>query len=312
LVSQKKIGMRKNILIVVLVFSNLVALGWAFTLQAQRATAELGNRHEPLAGKTADARPVPVASTVPASPAHSVAAAPPALAPAAEDGALAENTSGKLMDDTVMRLNDPQVMKELTAQYRAQVERRYGELFKNLNLSPTELEHFKQLLVDTMTLKYDVFAAAKEKGAMGTKEFGDMLSQEKNRLAGQIKTALGEDGYRKYSEFLQSQAQRNVVNLVQQSLAFSATPLTPQQQVQLLQTVATTGPQPRATSATGGATAPVPNASGLITRETITQARAFLSDTQVRALALLGQEQQAALRLRLALQQSAVASAKKP
>jgi hypothetical protein len=86
----------------------------------------------------------------------------------------------------------PEVRRAAIEQWRAQAAGFYAQLFKNLNLSPAQIEEFKDLSA---------------LGALGTENLPDggvfLYSTGGDRRAAetQIHALLGDDGFRQYREF---------------------------------------------------------------------------------------------------------------
>ena len=218
----------------------------------------------------------------------------------------------------------PEVQKLMALQQKAGLDGRYSSLFKQLQLSPADLEKFKSLLVEKQSAVMDVMAAARAEGLTGREnrdEIRQLVQQAQTDVDNNIRTTLGDAAYAQYQGYEATQPERTVVSQLEQRLSYSATPLTDAQSQQLVQTLATTAAANGNTTRNnggqgvvvsfGGATAAFGGGGGTqITTDAITQAQSYLSAQQVAALQALQQEQQAsaALRQQLRANQGGTAS----
>jgi hypothetical protein len=225
-------------------------------------------------------------------------------------------------------LQSPEVQKLLAIQQKSQLDARYATLFKNLNLSPEQLEKFKGLLLERQASRMDVMAAARDQGIdprTDQKGFRALMDSAQADIDTSIKAAIGDNAFAQYKSYEQTAPQRGTVNQLQQSLSYTATPLTSEQSDKLVQILAQTVPQrvaaangqPAAAGDTGGGgggrlqfmggglgggggggqTSP-------ITNETITLAQGVLTAPQVAALQQLQQAQLAQQQVGQLLRQS--------
>jgi len=223
------------------------------------------------------------------------------------DNSAARNAVGpesNLLSKALDRLSRPEVENLRKTQLRAQVDRYYAALFSGLNVSPEQMAKFKDLLVEKQLARFDSIAAANHEGVTDPVELGRLVAGAQADLNKEIKSTLGDEAYAQYQGFLQTQVQRNVVNLLQQSLAYSATPLSSAQADQMVQILAQTGPSSGNAIQNNGSSANA-NPRALITSATIAQAQTVLSPPQIQMLQELQKEQMAAQQLRLLLQRQA-------
>jgi hypothetical protein len=201
-------------------------------------------------------------------------------------------------------MDNPEVQRLLATQQRGALDARYAALFKSLNLSPAQLEQFKNLLVEKRTAVADVMAAARSQGLTGREnrdELRALVQNAQNEVDASIRASIGDAAYAQYQNFEQTQAQRSVVTQLQQRLSYSGTPLNDAQSEQLVQVLATTTEQ-RNPSAGGVRTAAGRIGFGgsggaQITDQAVAQASTVLDGAQVQALQQLQQEQQAQAQL---------------
>lgn len=201
-------------------------------------------------------------------------------------------------------MDDPEVQRLMAMQQRGALDARYAALFKSLNLSPAQLEQFKNLLVEKRTAVADVMAAARSQGLTGRENRDELRALVQNAQAevdASIRASIGDAAYAQYQGFEQTQAQRNVVSQLQQRLSYTDAPLTDTQTEQLVQVLATAteSSNPRAATVRTPAGRIGFGGSGgaQITDAALTQAASVLSASQQQALQQLQAEQQAQAQL---------------
>lgn len=209
-------------------------------------------------------------------------------------------------------MNSPEVQQLMAMQQKAGLDGRYAALFKRLNLSPGELEQFKNLLVEKQSAVMDVFAAARSQGLGGRDnrdEIRQLVQDTQAEIDESIRSAIGEAAYAQYKGYETTLPHRGVVDQLGQRLSYSTTPLSEIQADQLVQILAATAPVGNA-GARNQVTTPMIAAfprsgagtMGLgggarITDEAVAQSQGVLSGPQLAALQSLQQEQQAAAQL---------------
>ncbi|MBI2512793.1 MAG: hypothetical protein HYV96_12515 [Opitutae bacterium] len=201
-------------------------------------------------------------------------------------------------------MDNPEVQRLLATQQRGALDARFAALFKSLNLSPAQLEQFKNLLVEKRTAVADVMAAARSQGLTGRENRDELRALVQNAQAevdANIRATIGDAAYSQYQNFEQTQSQRNVVSQLQQRLSYSDAPLTDAQSEQLVQMLAATTDQ-KNPSAGGVRTAAGRIGFGgsggaQITDAAVAQSSSVLSAAQVQALQQLQAEQQAQAQL---------------
>ncbi|MEI6051237.1 MAG: hypothetical protein WCQ44_00920, partial [Opitutaceae bacterium] len=131
--------------------------------------------------------------------------------------------------DIMAALQKPEIQRLLATQQKAQLDARYASLFKNLNLTPAQLEKFKNLLVERQTSMMDVMTAAREQGInprTDPKGFQQLIAGTQGEIDASIKAAIGDNAYSQYKNFDQTAPQRGTTDQLSQRLSYSATPLT--------------------------------------------------------------------------------------
>lgn len=219
---------------------------------------------------------------------------------------------GNMAANFMAMMDKPEIQKLMAVTQRAALDSRYATLFKNLNLTPAQLEQFKNLLVEKQTAVTDALAAARAQGInprSDPEDFQKLVADAQAESDASIKATLGDAAYAQYQQYQQTLPQRNVVNQLSQSLSYTSTPLTADQTEQMVQILAANTPStttnngnnPRATVAAafgvgfGGAfNSPISNSA-------IAQSATVLAPPQVQALQQLQATQQAQAQLTQAM-----------
>ncbi|HUL52131.1 MAG TPA: hypothetical protein VLT83_01855 [Opitutaceae bacterium] len=202
-------------------------------------------------------------------------------------------------------LENPEFNRLWTTQQKALLDGRYAALFKNLNLSPADLDKFKGLLVDKQNAMMDVMAAARDQGLnpRNPDDRAQIASLEQTAQAqvdANIRQALGDTQFAQYQNYEQTLPQRNVVNQLAQTLSYTGAPLQPYQVDQLVNILAANAPA-RSQGSGGwmgmvgpmGAGALFTARDAPITDTAVTQAQSVLTSPQLAALQQLQTQQQA-------------------
>lgn len=207
---------------------------------------------------------------------------------------------------------NPDAQKLIALQQKASLDGRYSSLFKQLQLSPANLEKFKDLLVEKQSSMMDVMAAARAQGLSprdNRDEFRQLVQNAQNEVDNTIRATLGDNVYAHYQSYEATAPQRAIVSQLDQRLSYSSSPLTDSQSQQLVQILAQTAPANTNADRSGGAAGGFAGVGGghggafnggatPITANAVTQAQGILSTQQVSALQALQQEQQASAQLR--------------
>jgi len=241
-----------------------------------------------------------VASLKPKDP----AAVPNPDEPAAPDDLRGNRRAGPNFREMMER---PEMQRLLAVQQKAGLDNRYSSLFKDLSLTPEQLDKFKDLLVEKRTAVMDVMSAARQQGInprTDPEAFQKLVADAQAEIDGTIRATLGDAGFAQYENYEKTMPQRATVSQLEQRLSYSSTPLTTQQTDQMISILATTSPArnnanglpaPLTALGAGIATTFGGGAGGgsKITDATINQAMGVLAGPQIDALKQLQQEQQA-------------------
>lgn len=199
------------------------------------------------------------------------------------------------------RMQDPAFQAQQIARARANLDTRYADLFRRLNLPPAQLEQLKSLLVERDTAAMDVMAAAVAAGINPREDgrsIGRLINQAQNEINASIEQVLGPEAYANLQTYQQTAPQRQTVSQLEQRLSYTATPLTAAQSEQLVNVLARTAStgdasgQRGTTFRPGGPVFNFGNAP--LTDEAIAQAAGILAPAQLDALRELQAAQAAA------------------
>lgn len=235
--------------------------------------------------------------------------------PSAESGRAVASAQAVIKADTGLTpfenailsiLTDPQLSKLLVTQQGAQLQQKFGDLFKELNLSPEMAAKFGNLLLDKQLAMFDVLAAVQSQGLSGPDAqaaIHQLLSATRQQINGNIRDLLGSADYQQYLSYERTVPQRSEVAQLQVALQQSGDPLQQFQSAQLVNILAQDAAvQQRAARASGSnivkvivpgtsLTGTVPSVP--ISESAITAAQGILTPAQLHALQQLQQEQQA-------------------
>ncbi|MBL9214844.1 MAG: hypothetical protein JNG83_05150 [Opitutaceae bacterium] len=205
-------------------------------------------------------------------------------------------------------LGSPEVQRLMAMQHRAALDGRYAALFRSLNLSPADLEKFKNLLVDKQASVSDVMAAARAEGLdprTNRDEIRALMQTTQEEIDESIRATLGDAAYAEYKNYEATLPQRAIVDQLAQRLSYSSTPLNDSQSQQLIALLAAANPGKVNAGRTGnvmlqafaGRGAQVMGGGTTISDSVIAQAQGVLTPQQLSALQSLQQEQQASAQL---------------
>lgn len=173
---------------------------------------------------------------------------------------------------------DPDIERMRSEFLRAQVQRKYGALYRQLNLGPEIEDKLTNLLLDKKQATTDVAVASVQQGQDPMDDaagFSDIVAAERKEVEKQIGSLLGEQGYAAYQAYGRTLVQASTLSQVQQSFAATGTPVSSEQLAQLQQIM-------------------INNNAAHLNQKVINQSHAFLSDQQVQAMQALYKDQRAA------------------
>lgn len=274
----------KNQLIIFLTLTSLAGAGLA--LQQHRRVVELEQNGQLTVINTTTRAAVPKAYLDTPAPAEK----PPTLSEVLteEDSAAEDNPApnrnnrrAEFSERMKVLMQDPEFVSALQIEQRARLDGRYAALFKQLNLPPAQLAMFQDLLIERQNAWRDVMITARENG-LDPRQNRDQLREMSRSLQAEvdatIKAELGTKVYTDYQQYDATQAQRHIVDRLNQKLTYSGTELATTQSQQLVNIIASNG--------------------GQLNEQTINLARGLLTANQLASLQQLYAEQSAAALLR--------------
>lgn len=289
----------QNYLIVLLAASTAVS-GFIAWNQNQRLSALREELLKASASATAakpKAAPVAASFTAPALPVKPTPTEVEPAAPAEEPGAVRPRGNNRASFAALMA--NPEFASAMSLQQRAALDSRYAALFKELKLSPAELEKFKNLLVERQSSRMDVMNAARENGLNprdNRDEINKLVAEAQAEVDANIKAALGDTRFAQYQSYDSTQPQRNLVSQLDQRLSYTSTQLNPTQ-AQFLITALSSGDSTATEQGGGGGNWGGGNRT-VIPDAVIQKAQNVLSPDQVAALKQIQAEQLAQQKVR--------------
>ncbi len=202
----------------------------------------------------------------------------------------AQGSVQKLVDDWITMMNNPEAQRLVSLQRKAQISSRYAGMFRTLELSPEQVERFKELLLERQNGDNDILAISLQNGInplQNPAEYAALATGMHEEVEKKIESALGTEKYAKLANYQASQQNRAVVKQLEDSLSYSEEPLTREQRDQFQRVLVETGP----TKAGMG------NPNGTVTDKTTEQSKEFLGETQLKALEEIKQGQAAEKKL---------------
>ncbi|HVS53551.1 MAG TPA: hypothetical protein VHD62_14445 [Opitutaceae bacterium] len=197
-------------------------------------------------------------------------------------------------------LDNPAMQKFMASSIKSSLDQRYGGLFRQLRLSPAELEQFKDLLAERQMSSLDAVRALQTQGASPA-DLPALMKKVQGEVDESVHTLLGDQRYEQYQNFNQNIASYTLLDQIDRRLSYTNAPLQPSQSDALLRVLIEHN-QPAANSAQGMALNLAQSMSGLspaistlmqrpLTDETIAAAQTVLSPPQLEALRQLQSEQ---------------------
>lgn len=226
----------------------------------------------------------------------------PARAPVARPDMAATRTSA------LAALDNPAVQKVMAATMKASLDQRYGGLFRQLKLSPAELDKFKDLLTERQLSGMDVMRAAQTQGMNPATDGANMaalMGKAQTDVDDSIRGLIGDQRFQQYQDFNQNIASYTLLDQIERRLSYTNAPLQESQSGPLLHALIDTAqPLPGFAGPGGGAVAGFvqsmagssPLVAAMTTRpmsnETIAQAQTVLTPAQTEVLRQIQAEQQ--------------------
>lgn len=287
----------------------------------QKRIWDLQKENRELSDQLAAAR-----SSQPEAGDEGMAAAAP-VNPANEGPRARRGFAGRAQQFAAIReaMQKPEVQALLSSAQKSLIASRYAPLFRTLNLSADQQDKLAALLAERQNTFRDVAQAARDEGVNPRTDpdgFQKLLQDARTSIDDSIKSVIGDGGYSQLTNYDQTMPQRNLVNILQQRLAYSDAPLTSAQSDQLVQILASNAPgganpgngngewggrgmgNPAGAFGLGGGRMMLAVGGGAgaltsapITAQAVSQASSVLNPGQLTALQQLQQQQQTAQEL---------------
>ncbi|MCU0794026.1 MAG: hypothetical protein MUE42_14510 [Opitutaceae bacterium] len=188
-------------------------------------------------------------------------------------GQRGQRGGGQFAAQMAALMEDPEFTAAWKIQQEARIERRYGALFKDLNLPPDQLASLKTLLAERENVAREVWATAPSQG-INPREDRDQIraltAELQAEVDANIKNTVGPNVLEAIGDYDRTTAPRVTVNDLVPVLQNSGNPLNESQTKQLTKILAETGQQQGRTT--------------LITDATLTSAAGILTNAQLEQL----------------------------
>jgi len=144
-------------------------------------------------------------------------------------------------------LSNPGIQKQNEIMATLRLDGQYAALFKNLNLTPDQIDQFKHLMVEKLMVGFDSMAVAHQQGidpGNNPGGFFQAVAAAEKTVDSQISTLLGPDGFGQFEQYQQTVPARNTSNLLTQALSYTSAPLTEAQASGVIQILTQYGTPP--------------------------------------------------------------------
>lgn len=203
-------------------------------------------------------------------------------------------------------MENPQFLRALVSHQRTMLDNRFAPLFRQLDLTPAELDILRELLIEKQNSALDVMMVT-GRGAVpgaGAGEVRRATQQAQGEIDAMIRSTLGDERFAQFKAFEATLPQRATVAQLTQRLSYTDTPLQPAQADALVTALTRAGGQGESLpgvsvvlSAEDRRAVPIVQSTAeasRITDEVVALADEVLAPRQVAALRQLQAEQSAA------------------
>ncbi len=142
-------------------------------------------------------------------------------------------------------LSSPAMQRQNQIMAKLRLDGQYAALFKSLNLTPDQVDQFKNLLVEKSMVGFDSMSAAQQQGIdphSDTRVFPGRRGSRGRRWT--PLNLLGSGGFTQFQQYQETVPARNTSNLLTQALSYTPTPLTETQADGLVQALTQYGTPP--------------------------------------------------------------------
>lgn len=151
------------------------------------------------------------------------------------------NLSSVVTRAATSSLENPAVQRVLATGMRGSLDQRYGTLFRQLKLSPAELEKLKDLLTERQMSSLDVMTAARTQGVRPS-EIPALMEKVQADMDQNIRQMLGDQRFERYQSFNQNFPSYSALEQIERRLSYTNAPLQPAQSDALLRVLIETAP----------------------------------------------------------------------
>ncbi|EEF61471.1 RNA polymerase sigma factor [Pedosphaera parvula] len=163
-----------------------------------------------------------------------------AAATAAAKASLASGSNGSFGGMLSKMMSDPGMKEFMKQQSLSALRIQYGQLVKQLNLSPEETDKFYQILGDNALTGIERTSAVM-KGDVDRTVAKQEIDEDQKQLKEKIKGLLGEDGFKQYEDYKESVPAQTSLNLYKGQLTENS--LSDEQSARLLDIMKREGKQ---------------------------------------------------------------------
>jgi hypothetical protein len=154
---------------------------------------------------------------------------------------LAAAKTNNPMQGFAAMFKDPKMKELIKSQQKAfmgpMLDKQYAALFQQLNLTPDQTAQLKDLLQNKMLASADAGMSLLDGSADATQrvELAKQIKSQTDDYDAQIKQFLGDDNYQAFQAYEKTTPDRMTVSQFSDQLSGNTTPLSPEQQQQLMQ-----------------------------------------------------------------------------
>ena len=156
---------------------------------------------------------------------------------------LAAAKTNNPMQGFAAMFKDPKMKELIKSQQKAfmgpMLDKQYAALFQQLNLTPDQTAQLKDLLQNKMLASADAGMSLLDGSADATQrvELAKQIKSQTDDYDAQIKQFLGDDNYQAFQAYEKTTPDRMTVSQFSDQLSGNTTPLSPEQQQQLMQAI---------------------------------------------------------------------------
>jgi hypothetical protein len=200
-------------------------------------------------------------------------------------------------------LDNPATQRMMATTLKSTLDQRYGALFRQLKLSPADLDKFKDLLTERQMSTLDAVRALQSQGggAASARELPELMRKVQGDVDESIRGLLGDDRFQQYQDFNQNLASYTLLEQIERRLSYTSSPLQQNQSTALARVLIETAQPNPALGGMGNLVQSLGGSSPMVTAlvqrpisdDTIARAQGILEPAQVDVLRQIQAEQQA-------------------